>query len=74
MPMVMENLAMAQHWDMLCYAIVCGGCYWLQIHKFELRDYIYLQQTTMITLNVITQHVILHVWKILPFGMLLLEG
>jgi len=33
--MAMENLAIAQHWDTLCYAIICGGGYWPQIQRFE---------------------------------------
>jgi hypothetical protein len=28
MPMAMENLTIAQHWNTLCYAIICGGGYW----------------------------------------------
>jgi hypothetical protein len=27
MPMAIENLALAQHWDMLCYTTICGGGY-----------------------------------------------
>jgi hypothetical protein len=43
MPMVMENLVIAKHWDILWYAIICGGCYQPHIHKFELRvTYIYI--------------------------------
>jgi hypothetical protein len=37
MPLAMENLAIAQHSYMLCYAIICGSGYWPLIHKFELK-------------------------------------
>jgi hypothetical protein len=53
MPMDMQNLAIAQHWDTLCYAIIHGGGYQLQIQRFEWKDYVYFQQITPITLNVI---------------------
>jgi len=35
MRMAMENLAIAQHWDTLCYATICGGGYRPQIQRFE---------------------------------------
>jgi hypothetical protein len=62
----MENLAIVQHWDRLHYAIILGGGYRLQIRRFEQIDYVYLQQITLTTLDVITKHVILHVRKVLP--------
>ncbi len=40
----------------------------------ELGDYVYLQQTTPTTLDVTTDRVILHVQKVLPFEIFLLEG
>jgi hypothetical protein len=72
--MVMENLAIAQHQDTLHYVTICGGGYQPKIQRFEQGDYVYLQQTTLTTLDVTIKHVILRVWKVLPFGMLLLEG
>ncbi len=39
---VMKNLAIAQHWDTLCYATTHGGGYQSQIQKFEQGDYVYL--------------------------------
>jgi hypothetical protein len=73
MPMVMENLTIAQHWNTLHCATICGGGYWLQIHKFKLRDYVYLQQ---IMLTILDDYMTCFfcVQKVLPFRMLLLEG
>jgi hypothetical protein len=45
----------------------------VRVHKFELRDYVYLQRTTPTTLDVIAGPVILCVQKVLPFK-ILLEG
>jgi hypothetical protein len=53
--MAMENLAIAQHWDTLCYVTTRGGGYQLKI----LGNYVYLQQTTLTTLDVTIGHVIL---------------
>jgi hypothetical protein len=75
LPMTMENLAIAQHQDTLHYAIVLGGGYRPWVWRFELKDYVYLQQTTWTTLDVTITHVILHVWKVLPSRtLLMLEG
>jgi len=35
MPMVMENLAIAQQQDTLHYATIRGGGYWPHIRRFE---------------------------------------
>ncbi len=40
MPMAMKKLTITQHWDMLRYAIICGGGCQPLIHKFELGDYV----------------------------------
>ncbi len=61
MPMDMENLVIAHLHDTLHYAIICEGAHQPWIHKFEPWDYMYLQQTTLIILDVITRCVILHV-------------
>jgi hypothetical protein len=73
MPMAMKNLIIVQHWDMLCYVIIWGGGYWFQVHKLHLGDCMYLHKTTLIMLNLIMEHVILHVWKVLLFKVLLVE-
>jgi len=67
MPMAIEKLAIAQHWDRLRYAIICGSGYRLRIWRFEWGDYVYLQQMTLTILDVIVGRVILHVWKGFPF-------
>jgi hypothetical protein len=63
--MAMENFTIVQHQNTFWYAIIQGGGYWPQVYKFELGDYVYLQWTTLITLNVITKHVIMCVQKVL---------
>jgi len=54
-----ENLAIAQHRDTLRYAIIWGGGYQPSIRRFHVGDYVYLQQTTPITLDVTAGRTIL---------------
>ncbi len=42
MPVVFENLAIAQHKDTLWYATIRGGGYRPSIHRFHVGDYVYL--------------------------------
>jgi hypothetical protein len=42
MPMVMENLAIAQYQDTLRYTTIHEGGYQPWVQRFELRDYVYL--------------------------------
>jgi hypothetical protein len=42
MPMAIENLAIAQHWDTLHYATICEGGYRPHIQRFEQGDYVCL--------------------------------
>jgi hypothetical protein len=42
MPITMENLAIAQHRDTLCYAAIHGGGYRPQIQTFEQGEYVYM--------------------------------
>jgi hypothetical protein len=74
MPMALENLSIAQHRDTLQYATIRGGGYRPQVHRFHPRDYVYLQQTTPITLDVIAGRIILRVREVLGSGVLLLKG
>jgi len=67
-PMAMENLAIAQHWNIIQYATIHGRGYW------QAKGLCLLTPNNTTTLDVITNHVILHVQKVLPFGILLLEG
>jgi hypothetical protein len=70
-PMAMEKLAIAQHRIHCVIPLKWSG--WPQIQRFEWGDYVYMQQITSIILDVSTWRVILHVQKVLPFGVLL-EG
>jgi len=42
MPMAMENLSVAQHWDTLRYAHTQGGNYKPKVKQFDVGDFIYL--------------------------------
>jgi hypothetical protein len=49
------------------YATICEGDYWIQICKFKQGDYVYLQQTTLTTLDVLITCVIFSLYEVLPF-------
>jgi hypothetical protein len=74
MPVAFENLAIAQHRDTLRYATIRGGGYQPSIRRFHVGDYVYLQQTTPITLDVTTGRTILQVREVLASRVLMLEG
>jgi hypothetical protein len=44
MPMAMENLSIAQHWNTLWYAHTRGGNYKLKMRQFDVGDFVYLQR------------------------------
>ncbi len=69
-----KEFNIVQHQDTSHYAIMQRGRYWPLVHKFELKDYVLLQQTFPTMLDVTIGCVILHVWKVLPSRVLLLEG
>jgi hypothetical protein len=74
MPMAMENLAIAQHRDIVRYARIRSGAYRPQLRRFKVGDYVYLQREAPTTLDVRAGRTILRVKAILPSGVLLLEG
>jgi len=41
MPMAMENLSIAQHWDTLWYAHTWGGSYKPKVKQFDVGDFVY---------------------------------
>ncbi len=43
MPMVMENLSIAQHQDTLRYAHTRGGSYKPKVKQFDVGDFVYFQ-------------------------------
>jgi hypothetical protein len=71
--MALENLSIAQHCDTLQFATIRGGGYRPHVRQFRPGDYVYLQQTTATTLDVIAGRIILRVCKVLGSGVLLLE-
>ncbi len=74
MPTTFENLAIAQHMDTLWYATIRGGGYQPSIRRFHVGDYVYLQQTASMMLDVTTCRTILRVREVLASGVLMLEG
>ena len=74
MPIALENLTIAQHRDTLRYATIRGGGYCPRLRRYELGDYVYLQQTTPTTLDVTAGRIILRIRAVLQSGVLLLEG
>jgi hypothetical protein len=74
MPTAFENLLIAQHKDTLRYATIRGGGYRPLIRRFHVGDYVYLQQTTPITLDVTAGRTILRVQEVLASRVLMLEG
>jgi hypothetical protein len=41
MPMAMENMSIAQHWDTLRYAHTWGGNYKPKVRQFDFGDFVY---------------------------------
>jgi hypothetical protein len=52
MPTTFENLAIVQHRDTLWYAIIRGEGYQPSIRRFHVGDYVYLQKTALMALDV----------------------
>ena len=73
MPMALENLAIAQHRNMLRYARIRSGAYRPQLQRFKVGDYMSLQREAPTTLDMKAGRNILRVKDILPSGLLLLE-
>jgi hypothetical protein len=74
MPMAMENLSIAQHWDTLRYAHTWGGNYKLKVRQFDVSDIVYLQQQPNDTLDTFSSCIILKIKVIRPLGVLKLQG
>jgi hypothetical protein len=74
MPMVMENLSIAQHRDTLRYAHTQGGSYKPKVRQFDVSDFVYLQRQLNDTLKTSFDHTILRIKAIKPLGVLELQG
>jgi site-specific DNA-cytosine methylase len=74
MPLAMRNLAIAQQRDTRRYAQVRGGGYRPRIRRYEVGDYVYLQQTAPTTLDVTAGRIVLRVTEVGPTGVLTLVG
>jgi len=44
MPMAMENLSIAQHWNVLQYAHTQDGNYKFKVKQFDVSDFVYFQR------------------------------
>ncbi len=74
MPMAMENLSIAQHWDTLRYAHTPGGNYKHKVRQFNVGNFVYLQRQRNDTLNISSGCTILRIKAIKPLGVLELQG
>jgi hypothetical protein len=74
MPMAMENLSIAQHWNTLRYAHTLGGSYKPKVRQFDVRDFVYLQWQPNDTLDTSSDCTILRIKVIKPLGVLELQG
>jgi hypothetical protein len=74
MPMAMENLSIAQHWDTLQYAHTRGGSYKPKVRQFDVGDFVYHQRQPNDTLDISSGHTILKIKLIKPSCVLELQG
>jgi hypothetical protein len=70
MPMAMQNLSIAQHWDTLWYAHTRGGSYKLKVRQFDVGDFVYFQWQPNDILNTSSGRTILKIKAIRPSGVL----
>lgn len=74
MPLALGNLKIAQQRDTERYRKIRGGGYRPSVRRFEDGDYVYLQKRTPTTLDTKAGRTILRVVKVLPSGVLELQG
>jgi hypothetical protein len=74
MPMAMENLSIAQHWDTLWYAHTGGGSYKPKVKQFDVGDFVYFQRQLNDTLDTSSSRTILMIKAIRLSGVLKLQG
>jgi len=74
MPMAMENLSIAQHWDILRYAHTRGGSYKHKVRQFDVGNFVYFQRQPNDILDISSGHTILRIKAIKPSGVLELQG
>lgn len=74
MPAAFANLQIAQHRDTLRYMKIRSGGYTPKVRVFQEGDYVYLRRRTPTTLNTKAGRTILRVVKVLPSGVLILQG
>lgn len=74
-PEALQNLSIAQHRDQRRYAVVRSAGYTPRMYRFQAGDYVYLQQNPRhSTLQPQAKPSILRVLKVLPSGVLQLQG
>ncbi len=74
MPMAMENLSIAQHWNTLRYAHTKGGIYKPKVRQFDVGDFFYLQRQPNDNLDIFFDCTIFRIKVIKPSGVLELQG
>jgi hypothetical protein len=68
MPMAMENLSIAHHWDTLWYAHTWDGSYKPKVRQFDVSDFVSLQRQPNDPLDTFFSHIILRIKVIKPLG------
>ena len=75
MPIIANNLAIAQHRDRLRYAMTRSGTYLPKLRKFAPGDYVYLRRARDVsTIQVAAREVILRVVEVRDNGVILVMG
>jgi hypothetical protein len=75
MPIIANNLAIAQHRDKLRYAQIRSGTYMPLIRKFSVGDYVYLRRPNVAnTLQMVAKQVIARVLEVRESGVIILQG
>ena len=75
LPVVANNLAIAQHRDKLRYAMTRGGTYLPKLVKFAPGDFVYIRRNEKNhTLQIVARQYILRVLRVKESGVLVLQG
>jgi hypothetical protein len=72
--MAMDNLSIAQHWNTLRYVHTQGGSYKLKVRRFDVDDFVYLQQQPNDVVDISFNRTILRIKAIKPSRVLELQG
>jgi hypothetical protein len=75
MPIIANNLAIAQHRDKLRYAQTRSGSYLPQIRKFTVGDFVYLRNANLLnTLQISAKQIVVRILEVRDSGVIILQG